>query len=127
MRMELLQKLVVHEFVIVVHAGQHMRACQLAGAVRGAQGDGPHAGAACRFNAKGRVLKDDAISRLDAHAPGGLQKDGRLGFAGQAFVAAHHIIRIFVVMVAAAPVYAVIARLGRGQARSPAPRGMPAE
>jgi hypothetical protein len=30
-------------------------------------------------------------------------------------------------MVAAAPVYAVIARLGRDRAGSPAPRGMPAE
>jgi uncharacterized membrane protein AbrB (regulator of aidB expression) len=51
----------------------------------------------------------------------------RPAHAEVAFVAAHHIIRVFLVMVAAAPVYAVLARLGRGQARSPAPRGTPAE
>ena len=59
------------------------------------QGYGPHAGAARRFNAKRCVFKNDAFGRLDAHAPGGLQKDGRLGFARQAFIAAHHGMRCF--------------------------------
>lgn len=45
-----------------------------------------------------------------------------------AFVAAHHIIRIFVVMVAAAPVYALLDRLrSRCIAAGSSPSRIPAE
>lgn len=71
------------------------------------------------------------IALLLAYSPGGLAEMSLIALAVKAevaFVAAHHIIRIFVVMVAAAPVYAVIARL---RARPPlagrATSGVPAE
>lgn len=77
-----------------------------------------------------RVSVHGHVPLILAYSPGGLAEMSLIALAVHAevaFVAAHHIIRIFVVMVAAAPVYAVLARLGRGQARSPAPRGTPAE
>ena len=65
-----------------------------------------------------------------AYSPGGLAEMSLIALALHtevAFVAAHHIIRIFVVMVAAAPVYALLGRFPRLRAGAGAPRGMPAE
>jgi membrane AbrB-like protein len=56
-----------------------------------------------------------AVTLVLAYSPGGLAEMSLIALALHAevaFVAAHHIVRIFVVMVAAAPVYAVLDRLG---------------
>ncbi len=71
-----------------------------------------------------------AMTLILAYSPGGLAEMSLIALAVHAevaFVAAHHIIRIFVVMVAAAPVYAVIARLERVRSGTGAARGLPAE
>jgi len=67
-----------------------------------------------------------------AYSPGGLAEMSLIALAVHAevaFVAAHHIIRIFIVMAAAASVYALIGRLGRQHRSAPASSGagMPAE
>lgn len=71
-----------------------------------------------------------AVALLLAYSPGGLAEMSLIALAVHAevaFVAAHHIIRIFAVMVAAAPVYALLGRLARLRSGAGAPRGMPAE
>lgn len=71
------------------------------------------------------------IALLLAYSPGGLAEMSLIALAVKAevaFVAAHHIVRIFVVMVTAAPVYAIIAHLRGGKAgAAQAPAGLPAE
>lgn len=69
------------------------------------------------------------VTLLLAYSPGGLAEMSLIALAVHAevaFVAAHHIVRILVVMVAAAPVYAVIGRV-TGAARQADRAGMPAE
>lgn len=73
-----------------------------------------------------------AVMLILAYSPGGLAEMSLIALAVHAevaFVAAHHIIRIFVVMVAAAPVYAMLARLTRPDCaqRRATRAGMPAE
>lgn len=72
-----------------------------------------------------------AISLMMAYSPGGLAEMSVIALAVHAevaFVAAHHIIRIFVVMVAAAPVYALLDRLrSRWIAAGSSPSRIPAE
>jgi uncharacterized protein len=65
-----------------------------------------------------------AVTLVLAYSPGGLAEMSLIALALNmevAFVAAHHIIRIFVVMVAAAPVYGMIDRFGM-RGRAPPPR-----
>lgn len=64
----------------------------------------------------------NAVTLVLAYSPGGLAEMSLIALALHAevaFVAAHHIIRIFLVMVAAAPVFAILARLTGQRAHAP--------